>query len=273
MPFAEINKLKLYYETHGTGPRLLFIPGTASDLRQYPNIFQSPLSKYFELLCFDPRGIGQSNSPDAQPTMLSYATDVKDILDFLGWKTCHCVGESFGGMIAQEFAVSYPQYVEKLVLVVTSSGGKGGSSFPYHEYDISKMTLEQRADFWVQCGDKRAELSDWKNAHHDLYQQQYQFYLNIFQRGIENPECSAFSARQIHARKFHDTFDRLAHITMPTYICGGRYDKTAPLENQFALLQQIPCSRLTIFDGSHMLLWQDPFSFQSIKDFLLLERD
>jgi hypothetical protein len=56
---------------------------------------------------------------------------------------------------------------------------------------------------------------------------------------------------------------------MPTYICGGRYDKIAPLANQCALLQQIPNARLTLFHGSHMLLWQDAFAFQSIIGFLL----
>ena len=65
MPFVQLNNLKLYYEIHGHGPRLLFIPGTASDLRQYPTIFNSSLCKYFELACFDPRGIGQSNSPQS----------------------------------------------------------------------------------------------------------------------------------------------------------------------------------------------------------------
>lgn len=269
MPFAKINNLELYYEIHGQGPRLLFIPGTASDLRQHPNIFDSPLSKHFELLCFDPRGIGQSNSPDDKPTMLSYATDIKNLLDKLNWTKCHVMGESFGGMIAQEFAINFSQCVQKLVLVVTSSGGKGGASFPYHEYDISKMSLEERAAFWVQCSDKRMAISDWKEKNSDLYQQQYQTYLKVFQLGVENPERALFSARQIHARKFHDTYNRLPTLTMPTYICGGHHDKTAPIENQLNLLQQIPNARLTFFNGSHMLLWQDPFAFASIKNFLL----
>jgi len=56
---------------------------------------------------------------------------------------------------------------------------------------------------------------------------------------------------------------------MPTYICGGRYDKIVPLANQCALLQQIPNARLTLFNGSHMLLWQDAFAFQSSIGFLL----
>ncbi len=83
----ESQNLKLYYEIQGKGPRLLFIPGTASDLRQHPNFFDSPLAKHFEILSFDQRGIGQSNSPDPEPTMRDYAHDIKILLDYLGWNT------------------------------------------------------------------------------------------------------------------------------------------------------------------------------------------
>lgn len=265
MPFFTSNQLQLHYNIKGRGPRLVFIPGTASDLRQDLHIFQSPLVKHFEVLSLDPRGIGQSASPDAHPTMLDYAKDVKHLLDHIGWKKCHCVGESFGGMIAQEFALQSPEYLDKLVLVVTSSGGKGGSSFPYHEHDFSKMTLEQRADFFVQCGDARYTAPSWKETR--LYRQQFETYLQVFRLGEENSQRKLFSERQIAARKHHDTFERLTRLKMPTYICAGRYDKTAPEGNQLALWRQIPNSRLTFFDGSHMLLWQDPFAFQSIASF------
>jgi 3-oxoadipate enol-lactonase len=267
MPFLEGDQLRLHYQVQGKGPRLLFIPGTASDLRQQLNIFKSPLAAHFELLSYDQRGIGQSNSPDPLPTMRDYAADAKALLDHVGWKKCLCMGESFGGMVAQEFVLNYPETVEKLVLVVTSSGGKGGSSFPYHEYDISQMTLQERADFWVQCGDRRYQEPSWKET--PLYKQQYETYLEVFQLGVSNPERKMMSERQIAARKLHDTYERLPTLRMPTYICGGCFDKTAPLQNQFALFQQIPHARLTLFDGSHMLLWQDPFAFQSIVAFYL----
>lgn len=267
MPFFTLNELTLHYKIQGKGPRVLFIPGTASDLRQECHIFQSLLVEHFEVLSFDPRGIGQSTSPDAAPTMLDYANDVKHLLDHLGWEKCHCIGESFGGMIAQEFALNHSAYVDKLVLVVTSSGGKGGSSFPYHEHDVSKMTLEERADFWVQCGDTRYANPHWRES--KLYEQQYATYLQVFQLGAPNPLKKVFSDRQIAARKLHDTYDRLPHLKMPTYICAGRYDKTAPIQNQLALWQHISHARLTFFEGSHMLLWQDPFAFQSIASFCL----
>ena len=268
MTFFSSNQLKLHYKIQGIGPRLLFIPGTASDLRQDIHIFQSPIVDHFEVLTFDPRGIGQSTSPDDAPTMRDYANDVKLLLDHVGWKKCRCIGESFGGMIAQEFALNHPSYLEKLILAVTSSGGAGGASFPYHEHDVSRMTLEQRADFWVQCGDGRYTNPSWKET--KLYRQQYETYLQVFRLGAENPQRKLFSERQIAARRLHDTYERLKNLNVPTYICGGRYDKTAPVDNQLALWRKIPHSRLTFFEGSHMLLWQDPFAFQSIGRFCSL---
>jgi 3-oxoadipate enol-lactonase len=269
MAFIKLGNLTLWYDIRGHGPRVVFIPGTASDLRQQLTIFASPLIEHFEVLSFDPRGIGQSNSPDAAPTMVDYARDVHSLLQTLGWTTCACIGESFGGMVAQEFALNYPDRIDKLVLVVTSSGGKGGSSFPFHDYDISHMTVEERAEFWVHCCDSRVSQPQWQAAHPQLYQQQYDTYLQVFQLGATNPDRTVFSERQIYARKLHNTYERLPQLTMPTYICGGRYDKVAPLANQVALWQQIPEARLAIFNGSHMVLWQDALAFQSIIGFLL----
>ena len=79
MAFIELGNLKLWYDIRGQGPRVVFIPGTASDLRQHMNIFASPLIAQFEVLSFDPRGIGQSNLPDAAPTMVDYARDVHQL--------------------------------------------------------------------------------------------------------------------------------------------------------------------------------------------------
>lgn len=265
MPFFTFGQFRLYYQIRGRGPRLVFIPGTASDLRQDRHIFQSPLVRDFEVLSFDPRGIGQSTSPDERVTMLRYAEDVKLLLDHIGWEKCHCVGESFGGMIAQEMALNFPACIDKLVLVVTSSGGRGGSSFPYHQYDVSKMSLEEKADFWVKCGDLRYVDPSWKQT--KLYQEQYETYLQVFRLGATSLERNLFAQRQIGARKSHDTFERLPQIRIPTYICGGRYDRTAPFENQVALWRQIPSARVSFFEGSHMMLWQDPFAFQSIASF------
>ena len=64
MPFITVNNIELYYEISGQGSRLLYISGTGADLRNKPNIFESPLADNFEILAFDQRGLGQSSRPD-----------------------------------------------------------------------------------------------------------------------------------------------------------------------------------------------------------------
>lgn len=268
MPFMQKKNLKIYFEIHGKGDPLLFIPGTASDLRQGKNIFSSELVKHFNVLSFDPRGIGQSNSPDPHPTMLTYAQDIHDLLHYIGWQKCFVIGESFGGMIAQELAINFPKKVKKLVLAVTSSGGGGGSSFPYHRYHLNKMSPEEKADFFVHCGDLRMKNHSHTKKEKAAFLAQYKMYLQVFKLAKKNPNAALFSQRQVNARKQHNTYDRLPQLMMPTYICAGKFDNTAPIKNQLALLKQIKQARLSIFTGSHAVLWQDPLAFKSIVEFL-----
>ncbi len=51
MPFTQVRDLNLYYEyeLRGEGPNLLFIGGSGGDLREKPNIFDSPLTDSFTI--------------------------------------------------------------------------------------------------------------------------------------------------------------------------------------------------------------------------------
>ena len=64
MPKVQVNDIRIYYEIQGDGPRLLYISGTLSDLRQKPNVFDSPLAEKFKILAYDHRGLGQTDKPD-----------------------------------------------------------------------------------------------------------------------------------------------------------------------------------------------------------------
>ena len=65
--------------------------------------------------------------------MAQYAADAAALLDHVGWATSAVVGVSFGGMVAQEYAVTFPERVIRLALVCTSAGGAGKPSYPLHE--------------------------------------------------------------------------------------------------------------------------------------------
>jgi 3-oxoadipate enol-lactonase len=255
----------MYYEIRGKGPRLLFVSGTGGDLRRSPNIFEMPIAHHFEILAYDQRGLGQTSRPDIPYTMIDYADDAYALLDAVGWGRSLVMGISFGGMVAQEFALRYPHRVERLVLACTSSGGAGGASFPLHE--LAHLPLEDYVRRVLQLSDIRRHAI-WREGNPVQYQALFDETLSGLRVGAEEPGRQIGVRRQLEARARHDTYDRLPMLRMPVYICGGLYDGIAKPLNLKAIQEQIPRSRLELFEGGHLFYIQDPRAFNRITAFL-----
>ena len=146
MATIDANGITIYYEEFGSefgdGPPLLFFNGSFSTLatsRPLVQVFGSRL----HTVAHDQRGLGKTSIPPGSYTMADYAADGLALIDAMGWETCRVAGISFGGMVAQEFAVTNPDRVERLALMCTSPGGAGGSSYPMHE--LRALPAQQRA--------------------------------------------------------------------------------------------------------------------------------
>ena len=265
MPFATVRDLRMYYEIRGNGPRLLVISGTGGDLRRSPSIFETSLAQHFEILAYDQRGLGQTSRPDTPYTMADYAEDANALLDAVGWNRSLVIGISFGGMVAQEYALRYPFRVERLVLASTSSGGAGGASYPLHE--LSDLTVEDYARRILCLSDTRRDAA-WQTAHPDQFRGLLDQTLVGLQVGANEPGRQVGARRQLEARMRHDTFERLPALNMPIYICGGRYDGIATPANLEAMQKQIPGARLELFEGGHLFFMQDLPAFGRIAAFL-----
>ena len=265
MPFVDVRDLKLYYERQGSGPRLLYISGTGGDLRRKPSVFERPIAHHFNILTYDQRGLGQTSKPEADYTMADYAEDAVALLDAVGWDRCHVMGVSFGGMVAQEVAIRYPERVERLVLACTSSGGAGGASYPLHQH--LDDTPVARVERQLGLADIRRDAA-WREANADDYRTLYEQALAGATLGADEPGRAEGYRRQLLARRDHDTFDRLSSLRMPVFICGGRYDGVAPIANQEALLREIPGAQMELFEGGHAFLQEDPRAFERIIAFL-----
>ncbi|OGP49356.1 MAG: hypothetical protein A2Y79_09520 [Deltaproteobacteria bacterium RBG_13_43_22] len=270
MPFVAVRDLNIYYEIRGTGPRLLIISWTGGDLRRSPSFFDMPIARHFEMLAFDQRGLGQTSKPDIPYTMADYAADADALLDAVGWNRCLVMGISFGGMVAQEFALRYPQRVERLVLACTSSGGAGGASYPLHE--LAELPIENYVRRTLELSDTRRD-EVWQTANPERFQSLIEMTLSGMQIGADEPGRQSGARRQLEARIGHDTFDRLPTLSIPVFICGGWYDGIATPDNLKALQAQIPKARMELFKGGHLFFLQDPKAFERISVFLLGESD
>ena len=265
MPFASVRDLKLYYEVDGSGPRLLYISGTGGDLRAKPGVFDSPLPARFDVLAYDQRGLGQTAAPPGPYTMADYADDAAALLDAMDWEQCLVMGVSFGGMVAQEFALRHPARVERLVLACTSSGGAGAASYPLHE--LTALSPDEHADRMLRLNDTRtAERSLRNPERHAAIVAALATATRSVPATVGGDEGKRL---QLEARRHHDTWERLPSITVPVLVSAGRYDGIAPLANSEALASRIPNARLEVFEGGHVFLAQDARSYSVITEFLL----
>ncbi len=264
MPHRMANGVSLYYEMTGSGERLLSISGTGGDLRQTPRITDGPFAEAFEILAYDQRGLGQSSVPAAPYGMADFADDAAALLDALGWDDCLVLGLSFGGMVAQELAIRYPGRVRRLALACTSAGGVGGSSYPLQE--LFQLDTEKRSAQQMELLDTRWDAA-WRAAHPDQVQLIADRMLSG--RGEDaGGDPGVGLKNQLAARAGHDTAHRLAAITCPTFVSGGRFDGIAPPANTEFLARTIPGARLALYDGGHIFLVQDAAAVPDIIGFL-----
>ena len=123
MPRAAVNGIQVYYEWHGSpgAPVLVLNNGilmnaAASWVRQ-----TADFARHHRVLQYDCRGQGQSDHPDEPYSMEGHADDLAGLLDVLGVSRAHVAGISYGGEVAQAFALRHADRVRSLVLADTVS--------------------------------------------------------------------------------------------------------------------------------------------------------
>jgi pimeloyl-ACP methyl ester carboxylesterase len=263
VPTVTVNGIDVYYERQGEGPRLLFFNGSGSTI-ETSRLLLNPFASRFDLVVHDQRGLGLTAIPPGPYSMADYAADAAGLLDHLGWDTARVVGVSFGGMVAQEFAVTWPDRVERLALACTSPGGAGGSSYPLHE--LAGRSEAERADIAVRILDTRFDAA-WL-ASHPADQALVEIMAARRAGDHKSADQRRGEAEQLAARSRHDVTDRLRAITCPTLVASGRYDGIAPVANGRAIAAGIQGADLRIYDGGHAFFAQDRAAIPDLVDFL-----
>ena len=262
MPSAALNGIEIHYERDGAGPPLLLLNGSGATLAGSAMLL-APFRERFDLLAHDQRGLGATAVPPGPYTMADYAADAAALLDHVGWDRCRVVGISFGGMVAQELAVTHPDRIERLALLCTSPGGAGGASYPLHE--LTDLPPGERAAIGTRILDTRF-TPEWL-AEHDFDRMIAEM---MAARGdVPRPDEQRRGEReQLEARRHHDVTDRLSRITCPTLVAAGRYDGIAPLPNSEAIAARVPDVELRVYEGGHAFFAQDRTAVPEVLEFL-----
>ena len=231
MPFLERpDGARLYHELHGPpgGPPIVLLEGLGGDIpgwrRNIPR-----LAERLRVIAYDLRGNGRSEAPDAPTTMATYVEDTVALLDRLGVERAHVYGQSFGGMVAQELALSHPRRVRSLILACTHPGGPRAVR-----------------------SDRRAPKGEpWRLLYAPGFPEAHpQHVAEDLRVAAEQPRHPEGERRQWEAMRAFDAYDRLPAISVPTLVLHGTADQMVPVENARILAERIPGAELALLEGA-----------------------
>jgi pimeloyl-ACP methyl ester carboxylesterase len=247
--------LKLRYEIRGSGEPVALIMGFSGSGRGWGEAFLKLMEVRFKIFVIDNRGTGESDKPDAEFTLADMAADIAAVLDHAKTPRAHIFGISMGGMIAQEFALAYPERTRGLVLGCTNCGAS--HSVPADPAAIANLIpapgidpIEQaRRAFSVACG--KAFLNS--AAGQEILSQA------IAEMGNYPITPMHTFMRQGQAIGSFDSFARLGQIKSPTLIIHGDDDSIVPYPNAEVLQGAIAGSKKhTLKAAGHMFFWEVP---------------
>lgn len=233
--FAKINGVEICYEVFGDDYPIVLIQGFGARKEGFK--CQVPaLSEHFKVITFDNRGAGKSERVNESYTMETLANDIKELLNYLEIKKAHILGTSMGGIIAQQFALQHPDYVDKLILVNTVSGAPDNVGLEL----LKRNRLDQ-----LELIKKDPEKAFWDNAHiwfyhkyrKELKANPMKKFFGIWSAEDEIRESTILMPTprdielQIEAMKGYNSLKRLHEIKSPVLLLAASHDKVCSKSN------------------------------------------
>jgi pimeloyl-ACP methyl ester carboxylesterase len=259
---ATNDGVQIAYEVLGEGEPLLMIQGLAYDRNGWGPL-PGLLAEDFRVVKFDNRGVGESDAPEGPYTVQQLAADAAAVLDAEGIERAYILGVSLGGFVAQEFALAWPERVEKLVLVSTMPGGPKSHPMPAPTVEaFGKFPTLSREDGLRML----VENSAGARAVRDLPELIDEIYAYRLEAA---PPIESWQAQAVAGATF-DAYDRISAIDVPTLVVTGGDDVVVDTRNSDLLAELIPNARLVrVPERGHLLIWEDPTAVLApVKEFL-----
>lgn len=260
MTEIRVNNTRLYYEDHGTGEPILCIHGTGSSAAFWVDAARE-LAMHGRTIVYDRRGFARSERPEPFVTNVHQHTDdAAALIEALGAAPALVIGRSYGGNVALDLALRYPDRIRALALL------EGGPE-----------TLSESAMQWV------AELEQelFAAAEEDMETVAEMLIRTVAGDGAWEgfPE----QARQIFTDNgpaivaelrggiLDVSVEQLGSITQPTLLVGGRDSLPALIEVADVMAEAMPQARVEWVEGGHLIDPAHPAVLRFVDEVLALK--
>jgi pimeloyl-ACP methyl ester carboxylesterase len=221
------------------------------------------------VVAVDLPGFGESELPQEEISIPGYGRFVDAFLGEIGIERTAIVGNSMGGFIAAEVAISHPNRVENLVLVSAAGLVRVGNRQLYALERAARLFHPLTAAFLA----RREHLVRRPGLRKRM------LYGVVRYPGRIAPELAYEVASgagkpgfldALNAIMAYDFRDRLPEVSVPTLIVWGRNDRIVPVAGAFEYEQLIPNARRVIFEETgHVPMLERPARFnQLVEEFL-----
>jgi len=255
-----VNGYRVAYLDSGQGPPVVLVHGLGGSLWQW-EYQQGPLSATHRLITLDLLGAGYSDKPDIDYTPEVMLEFFRSFLDTIGIERASLVGNSMGGGIVIGMALTYPERVDRLVLI---------DGLPDHVRDrtpnaLLRRTIDTRVPVWlIKLGSFFAGRNATSTILKEIVHDPALLTPAVLDRsdrnrsggGIIGPVMSL--ARNLP--QWEEGFaKRLAEIRQRTLIIWGEEDRLFPPQAGRDLQATIPGSSLALIpNAGHIPQWEQP---------------
>ncbi len=251
---AQINGNEVFYTIHGQGrPMLLMHGGSGLDHTQF-RPWLDTLGDRVQLIYYDQLGQGRTSRPQNYEGvgMDTWADEADALRNFLGHDKIILFGFSFGGFIAQEYALRHGAHLDGLILCDTAP------ALDYPDVIMAnaqaRSTPEQMQTVIKALSEPAADDASFQQAWMTilpLYFNHYDPQVGAAMDATTQYSAGAFNQGMGVCLPAFNTLSHLGEITTPTLVMAGRHDWiTPPVQGAERLHAGIPNSQLVIFEDS-----------------------
>lgn len=249
---------------------ILFVPGGPGGNHSVFNAISEELSFYANLILFDPRGCGYSDESDPQfCTLEHYIDDIEAVRQYFSINRLILFGGSYGAMASMGYAIKYPGFLEKMILL---AGASNGGFIEKAKKNLDKIGTDEQKEaagkLWSGTFTDAADFSEFYKKMAGLYSVSSQAGIPTTQSGIPYN----VAVLNLGFKTFLRTFDfdaLLETISCPVLlICGVQDWINDPQYASFSA-QKIPKAKLRLFEQCGHFVWKDQpqLFFSEIQEF------